>query len=228
MKIDNIPPPGRLSQTEEDLRESFLRQIELIPNSEKIKSCIQCGTCTGSCPVSYAMDISPRELIALFRAGDMEAILKSKTIWVCASCYACQTRCPAGIKITDIIYAMKRLAMEKNLYPPHFPVYAMQKSFVSIMNSYGRLHEARLLIYYFMKTNPFKLLGFTPLGLRMAKRGRLAYLPKKIKDLKGFRKIIKKAEEMDMPTVKDEKQYIKGAVGYGAVDKQVILEPTKQ
>ena len=67
MKIEDIKVPGKLSRKEEDLRSSFLRQLETIPNSEKIKSCIQCGTCTGSCPVSYAMDIPPRELIATLR-----------------------------------------------------------------------------------------------------------------------------------------------------------------
>src|SRR5512147_3180948 len=113
MKTESVQLPGKLTRTEEDLRASFLKQLETVPSAEKIKSCIQCGTCTGSCPVSYAMDISPRELIALFRAGDLETLLNSKSIWVCASCYSCQTRCPSMIKVTDIIYALKRLAMEK-------------------------------------------------------------------------------------------------------------------
>jgi hypothetical protein len=123
------------------------------------------------------------------------------------------------------MYALKRLAMEKNLYPPHFPIHSLQESFVKIMNSYGRLHEARLLVYYFIKTNPFKLFSFLPLGLRMAKKKRIGYFPEKIKDLKGFRKIIKKAEEFDMPLIQEETQYLKGAVGYGAVSKETVLEP---
>jgi len=224
MKIQDIKIPGKLTQKEEDLRRAFLEQIEVMPNSEKIKSCIQCGTCTGSCPVSYAMDISPRELIALFRAGDMETILNSKTIWVCASCYSCQSRCPTLIRITDIIYALKRLAMEKKIYPPNFPVHSLQESFVKIMNNYGKLHEARLLVYYFMKTKPSKLFSFIPLGLRMAKRKRISYTASKIKDLKGFKKIIKKAEMFDMPIEAEETEYLKGTVGYGAVSKETVLE----
>jgi heterodisulfide reductase subunit C len=228
MKIVDIKIPGKLSRKEEDLRESFLRQLEAIPNSDKIKSCIQCGTCTGSCPVSYAMDISPREVIALFRAGDLETLLHSKTIWVCASCYACQTRCPSLIKVTDIMYALKRLAMEKNIYPAHFPVYSLSQSFVKVMNSFGRLHEPMLLVYYLMKTNPIKLFGVMPLGLRMAKKSRISYTPSKIKGIEGFKKIIKKAELMEMPNVHEEVQYLKDTVGYGAVDKEIVLEPTKK
>ena len=117
--------------------------------------------------------------------------------------------------------------MEKNIYPPNFLVYSLSQSFVKIMNSYGRLHEAKLLVYYFVKTNPFKLFSFMPLGLRMAKRKRIAYLPSKIKDLKNFQKIIKKAEQFDMPRAVEEAGYLKGAVGYGAVDKQTELESKK-
>jgi len=227
MKIENIRIPGKLSRKEEDLRASFLKQLETVPNSEKIKSCIQCGTCTGSCPVSYAMDVSPRELIALFRAGDMETLLNSKSIWVCSSCYACQLRCPSLIKVTDIIYALKRLAMEKGIYPRKFPVYSLSQTFVNIMNRYGRLHEPTLLVYYLLKTNPAKLFSFMPLGLRMAKRKRLAYMPSKIKDIEGLKKIIKKAESIDAPKERVEAEYLKGTVGYGAVSKEAVLESKK-
>jgi heterodisulfide reductase subunit C len=227
MKIEDIKVPGKLSRKEEELRTSFLRQLETIPNSEKIKSCIQCGTCTGSCPVSYAMDIPPRELIALFRAGDLETLLNSKAIWVCTSCYSCQTRCPSLIKVTDIIYALKRLAMEKGIYPPKFPVHSLSESFVKVMNHYGRLHEPKLLVYYFLKTDPMKLFSFMPLGLRMAKKKRIAYSPSRIKDLKGFKKIITKAEKIDSPKETVETSYLKETVGYSAVSKETVLESKK-
>src|SRR5512136_2786991 len=86
--------PGLMTRSEAELRQMFLKQVEVIPGGERIKRCIQCGTCTGSCPVSHAMDISPRQIIALFRAGEIETIMKSRSIWICASCYACTTRCP--------------------------------------------------------------------------------------------------------------------------------------
>ena len=60
--------PGLMTRTEAELRQVFLEQVKAVPAGERIRRCIQCGTCTGSCPVSYAMDISPRQLIALFRA----------------------------------------------------------------------------------------------------------------------------------------------------------------
>ena len=133
--------PGKLEKTESELRAAFLDQVNNIPGGEKIKKCIQCGTCSGSCPVSYTMDIQPRELIALFRAGDIESILRSRTIWICASCYACTVRCPMGIKVTDILYALKRMAIEKKLLSDHTPIPALSQSFVNVVNRYGKSHE---------------------------------------------------------------------------------------
>lgn len=72
-----------------------------------------------------------------------------------------------------------------------------------------------------------KLLGFIPLGLRMAKRKRIAYIPSKIKDLEGFKKIIKKAELMDSPKETVETLYLKETIGYSAVSKETVLESKK-
>jgi len=217
MRIEEIQIPGKLSKKEEDLRTAFLDCVKIIPGGYKIKSCLQCGTCTGSCPLSYLMDITPRELIALFRAGDIDSIMKSRTIWVCASCYSCQSRCPSSIKVTDIIYTLKRMAMDRKVLSNKFPVHALSDSFIKSMKSFGKLNEPRLMLYYFLKTGVWKAISFISLGLKMAGKGRLEYTPSKIEDLNSFRKIINKAQEFDMPMEIAAKSYIREAVGYKAV-----------
>lgn len=217
MRIEDIQLPGKLSQKESELRVAFLEHVGVIPGGEKIKACIQCGTCTGSCPVSYAMDIPPRELIALFRAGDLETIFNSNAIWTCASCYACQTRCPASIKITDIIYALKQTAMERKIYSKKFPVHSIYNAFMKSMRRFGRVNEPRLMIYYFLTSGFWKAFSFIPLGMKMANRGRIEYRASKIKDIKGLRKIMKAAEKLDMPIEYEVKPYVEEAVGYKAV-----------
>jgi heterodisulfide reductase subunit C len=208
---------GVMSKKEAELRQIFLEQVQQIPAGDRISRCIQCGTCTGSCPVSYTMDISPRELIALFRAGDMESIMKSRTIWICASCYACTTRCPSGIKITDIIYALKRTAMETKYQTraPHVQILA--KLFIENLKKYGRLHEGTLIRKYYTKTKARKLLGLVPLGRKMRAKGRVEVFPKKIKGRKALARIIDKAHEIDMREAPDKLPYQPGHVGYGAV-----------
>jgi len=217
MKIEDIRIPGRLTKKEAELRVAFLEHVGVIPGGEKLKACIQCGTCSGSCPVSYAMDIPPRELIALFRAGDMETLLRSNAIWTCASCYACQTRCPASIKITDIMYALKRTAMEQHIYSRKFPIHSLADSFMKSMYRFGRLNEPRLMVYYFLKSGFWKAFAYLPLGMKMAGKGKIEYKASKIKDIKSLRKIIKAAEKMDMPIEYEVKPYVEQAVGYKAV-----------
>ncbi len=198
MALNGSKTPGILDKKESELRAAFLYQVSNIPGGEKIKKCIQCGTCTGSCPVSYTMDIMPREIIALFRAGDMESILNSRTIWICASCYACTVRCPMGIKVTDILYALKRMAMEKELFPKRFPIFVLSKSFVSLINIYGRSYEAGLLLLYYLRTNPLKLFSLLPLAYRLFRKGRIAPLPTRIKKRKELSAILAEAEIMEM------------------------------
>lgn len=198
MALEVAKEPGVLDRKESELRAAFLYQVSNIPGGKKIMRCIQCGTCTGSCPVSYTMDIMPREIIALFRAGAIESILNSRTIWICASCYACTVRCPMGIKVTDILYALKRMAIEKNLFPKRFPIYILSKSFVCLINLFGRSYEAGLLLLYYLRTNPVKLFSLIPLASRLLRKGRIAVLPAKIKKRRELRAILAEAEVMEM------------------------------
>ena len=209
--------PGSLPASEQELRRRFLEEAHLVPGGERIARCLQCGTCTGSCPVSYAMDISPRMVIALFRAGQIEEILRSRTIWICASCYMCTTRCPQAIKITDLLYALKRTAMNAKLYPDRFPVYVLSKSFVRIVNRFGRNHEILLLLLYYLRRNPLGLLRLLPLGISLFRKGRVSLFPKKIKGVKAIRRILDGAEALELPREKEAVEYVEGMVGYRAV-----------
>jgi len=209
--------PGSLPASERELRSAFLEQAQLVPGGERIMRCLQCGTCTGSCPVSYAMDISPRMVIALFRAGQIEEILRSRTIWICASCYMCTTRCPQAIKITDLLYALKRTAMDAKLYPDRFPVYLLSRSFVHLVNRYGRNHEILLLLLYHLRRNPLELFRLIPLGVSLFRRGRISFFPSKIKGVEAIRKILGASQALELPREKEAVPYDETMVGYRAV-----------
>ncbi|MEG8946467.1 4Fe-4S dicluster domain-containing protein [Rosettibacter firmus] len=217
MTVESEILPGVHPEKEVLLRNSFLYRTKVIPQGERIKLCIQCGTCTGSCPLSYAMDITPRKLIALFRAGDMESILRSKSIWICASCYTCQTRCPSLIKVTDILYALKRTAMEKKLFNKNIPTYALSYSFMKCIYKYGRLNEAQLILRFYLRTGLWKIINLIPLGIKLITKRRIKLTSEKIKAINDLRKIIKKAETFELPPEKEELAYIPEAVGYKAV-----------
>jgi heterodisulfide reductase subunit C len=209
--------PGIMSKKESELRQIFLEQVNDIPGGEKIRRCIQCGTCTGSCPVSYAMDLSPREVIALFRAGEMEQIMQSRTIWICASCYACTTRCPSGIKITDLIYALKRTAMEKGVKTVAPQVQTLASVFVDTLMRYGRLHEGTLIRRYYTKTNVAKFLDLIPLGRKLWTTKRIAVFPKRIKGHASLARVIRKAQDIEMRNMQEKLEYSPEYVGYKGV-----------
>jgi heterodisulfide reductase subunit C len=189
--------PAVLPRRESDLRAAYWDQVRTFPDGDKVRNCIQCGTCTGSCPVSYAMDISPRQLVALFRAGFLEEILRSRSIWICASCYACTVRCPVGIRVTDNIYALKRVATRMGVLPD-FPAHVMAEAFAANIARFGRNWELWLGIRYLLQAQPTALLSPRMLrfALAMLKRRRLGILPGRIKRVGEIRAIIRRAEEL--------------------------------
>lgn len=185
-------------RSEAELRAAFWDQVATFPDGEKIRQCIQCGTCSGSCPVASAMDLMPREVVALFRAGFLEEILRSRTIWMCASCYACTVRCPAGIRVTDSLYALKRLATQKGVFPEDNHVHALSEAFAQNIHAYGRNWELWLGIKYYLTTRPRRLLSpnLQKFALAMVRRKRLALRPGRVRRIGEIREIVRKAEEI--------------------------------
>ncbi len=152
--------------------------------------------------------------MALFRAGDIESILRSRTIWVCASCYACTTRCPAGIKVTDVLYALKRIAIDKGIFPSKFSVYHLSELFVKMVNKYGRNFELGLVRRFNLKTGFNKFWQMVPLGWKLFTHGRLAFRPTRIKGLQQVRKIIETAQKEPVPVQREIPEFL-SPVGYG-------------
>jgi heterodisulfide reductase subunit C len=179
----------------EKLNQTFLEDIYSLPDGEKLKTCIQCGTCSASCPTSFLMDYTPRQTISAFRAGMLEQVLKSNTVWMCASCYYCTVRCPSGIKLTDVMYELKRLGVKYQIYPPKNPSPVMAKIFVDTMNQFGRSAETVLLTLFFLKTKPFKIFSFVPLGWKLFTKKRIATFNKTIKGKDDLVKIIEYIEK---------------------------------
>jgi heterodisulfide reductase subunit C len=145
----------------------------------------------------YMMDITPRQIVAMFRAGYLEEILHSRAIWICASCYACRVRCPSGILVTDMMYALKRIGISRNIYPPGFPAYSLSRSFISNIYKYGRNFEMGLAIKYLLSSAPTKLLSSASFGLAMIRRGRISMKPTTIKKVNEVRAIIDRARQLE-------------------------------
>jgi len=181
---------------ESGTRHDFIDELLSVPGGERLKDCIQCGTCSGSCPVSYFMDNPPRKLFAMVRAGMREQVLGSDSLWLCTSCYTCTLRCPKEIAVTDIIYGLKRIAIQEGKVSGATKAAALADSFVDVVNSRGRNFEPELLIRFYAKTSPLAMLGQAGLGLKLLVRGRMPIVGKRIKGRDQIRTIIAKSKEI--------------------------------
>ncbi len=179
----------------EDVNPAFPVEIMAKPGGEALRSCIQCGTCSGACPMSVHMDLTPRRVIALTRAGLERDVLESATPWLCASCYECQVRCPRDIKVTDVMYALKRRAIEKGLYPKRFPIPVLAQAFYRMIASHGRNSESRLVIELMLRTNPLGILRMAPLGLKLLKTGRMVVGQDRVKHPEQLKAMLDAMEE---------------------------------
>jgi len=175
------PSVERKIRYQEDIDPTFSSYLTSTPGGEQLQHCIQCGTCSATCPLSIYMDYTPRRIIAMACAGLKDDVLKSLTIWLCSSCYSCTVECPKKIKITDIMYSLKRLAIEEGRYPRRFPIPVLAKEFYNVVQRKGRSNEMGILIRLALKTNPFRYLKKLPLGLKLFGRGRLSFKGEKIR-----------------------------------------------
>jgi heterodisulfide reductase subunit C len=173
----------------------FLDEVYSIPGGEKIKDCIQCGTCSGSCPVSWAMEETPRQIFAMVRAGMRNEVMESLTIWTCASCYQCAARCPQEIKVTDIMYTLKRMSIRENRRRSK-RARALSEAFVEIVNKYGRNRETELMARFLLAANPLGAFAAAPIGLGLRLHGRLPLGGSKVRRIDSLRKIVAKAQQL--------------------------------
>jgi heterodisulfide reductase subunit C len=87
---------------------------------EKIRACINCGTCTGSCPSGRRTAYRTRSAIRRALTGD-ETVLQDIDIWLCSTCYYCYERCPRDIPVTDMIIKLRNIAVEEGyILDSHF------------------------------------------------------------------------------------------------------------
>ncbi len=91
----------------------FIEKMKTI-TGEPFKTCMQCGTCTVVCPMTTSMPMTTRQIMHLAQWGQGEALLSTNAAWICASCHACEVRCPRGIDIPRVIEGLRQLILRHN------------------------------------------------------------------------------------------------------------------
>ena len=191
-----IPPPAPIPKLIEDL--TLLDEVSRrTAGVSRLEMCIQCGSCGGSCPPAADMDHTPRMLFAMLRAGMRRDALMSNTFWICVSCYHCVVRCPQNVHIADVMYTLKGMAIEANLYQsstaPDF-----SQTFVDMVENYGRGFEFGLATRHYLKHFPLRLPGMVPMAFGMLTKERMSITPTRIKNMAQLTAILKRAKELEV------------------------------
>lgn len=175
----------------------FLREvIRNTPGGETLMTCLQCGTCGGSCPSGPDMDHTPRHIFAMIEAGLEEDVLRSNTPWYCVSCYYCTVRCPREIPITDIMYTLKQKAVDAKLYDDS-DAPDWSESFIGMVETYGRSYELGLATRYHLTHKPMQKFGLGPFALNMLIKNRLAFRPERIEKISQLQAILDRAKQLE-------------------------------
>lgn len=168
----------------------------LIPVQKMVQSCIQCGTCTGSCPNSFAMDKTPRQLWRMVLMGYRDEIFKTRTFDLCSSCYTCTLRCPRGLPLTDAMAGLKQICSRENMgnYRKSTLFY---KNFIKSVRRHGRVRETEFMTLYFASLkNPLIPVKFAPLGVRLMLKGKIS-IQYPFRGSHPLESLFKKVEELE-------------------------------
>jgi heterodisulfide reductase subunit D len=117
---------------------------EVTPDLSVLNTCIQCGTCSASCPTAYAMDYTPRQLWKLIQLGLKDEVVNSRTFWLCTTCKACTVRCPRGIDLTQTMLMLKEYAVREALKVPE-GIGVLRETVTTSYNISGDDNETRLI-----------------------------------------------------------------------------------
>lgn len=102
----------RINLSQRKIKSPFVAKVQEL-SGQNLLTCYQCGKCSAGCPAVSQMDILPNQIIRYAQLGFKDELLKSKAIWVCASCMTCNARCPKGINIAEVIEALRQILLRK-------------------------------------------------------------------------------------------------------------------
>jgi len=188
--------------TDATLQPAFTLPELFLAEGLPVAACYQCKKCSSGCPLTFAMDLLPDQVIRLALLGQEERVLRAATPWVCTSCETCTTRCPNEIDIAGVMDWLKEEALKRGYAVPQPGVSRFHESFLEAVRlGGGRLLEPLLLSRYILRSGQAwqklisgELKEELLLGWKLFRRGRLKpKLPTRLKGAKEIGQLFEKA-----------------------------------
>ncbi len=158
-----------------------------------VRACYQCGRCTAGCPVAYAMDAGPHQIMRGLQLEQRDWVFGRNTYWICASCITCTTRCPCEVDIARVMDGLRELALEQGLRPSEPTVVAFHRTFLDMIRLTGRMYEPGLIGLYNLRSG--RLLSGLDLALPMVTHGKIDLLPKRYRGQDEVERIFRRVAE---------------------------------
>jgi heterodisulfide reductase subunit C2 len=159
---------------------------------EEVLTCIQCGTCSASCPTANLMNPSIRKLIKLCLEGNKEEALHNVTLWLCTSCLLCTVRCPRGIRPKAVVSALKDIAEREGQRNKDA---AYEEFFLKQISDYGRIAELELT-GQFLLVFPQGAVQSMQLGLELVTKGKIGLETEKIVGRDEVKRIVEELRKV--------------------------------
>ncbi|EMS81199.1 4Fe-4S dicluster domain-containing protein [Desulfotignum phosphitoxidans] len=160
-----------------DIREKLAARPDLTRHLAQVKeqmaTCIQCGTCSGSCPNAGFMDMTPRRMWRAVLTDRVDMVFSSQTFMLCASCYVCTLRCPRGLPLTDAMAELKQVAFALDLDRFRRST-RFYRAFMDNIRQYGRVRETEMMARYFLAVkDPRVPMSYTGMGIKLMAKHKL-------------------------------------------------------
>lgn len=168
-----------------DRDEQFKQEVLRLAGQE-VLTCIQCGTCSASCPTARLMNPSIRRLIKLCLEGKKEEATHNETLWLCTSCLLCTVRCPRGIRPKAVVSALKDIAERADLRSKDA---AYEQFFLKQISDYGRIAELELTAQ-FLLVFPQGAVQSMQMGLELLPKGKIGLEIERIKGRDEVKRIV--------------------------------------
>jgi heterodisulfide reductase subunit C len=174
---------------------SFLGEVEK-ESGVKVSSCFQCRKCSNGCPVTFAMDYHPYQVVRFVQLGLKDRLVGSSTIWICAACHTCVTRCPNDVDIPRLMDYLKEKVISGEGQVAQANTELFHREFLKSVRSHGRVFEGGMMQGYMLRSGDIwslsKLFENATLGRKMMAKSRLRMLPKNIKGRREIKEMFKR------------------------------------
>ncbi|MCK9276222.1 MAG: 4Fe-4S dicluster domain-containing protein [Syntrophales bacterium] len=168
---------------------TFLEDVNEKIGGVPIQACYHCRKCTAGCPLAFAMEYNPNKVIKMIQMGMKDKVLNSSTIWLCASCETCVTRCPNNVDIARMMDVLRETAIEEKIEPKEKNIRKFHEAFLASIKSGGRINEPMMIVNYKLKSGDY--FSDMAMGMNMFMKGKIKLFSPRTKDMKSVRQIFK-------------------------------------